>query len=338
MLCPSEVVPFICPAAPVNNPLRALPGRSKFAKLRYCRSQHSVERQASLEVCRTRQAPDRMPLAKTGRPAPEVLAALCGATPLNFCSWHKSAMHFRCCRQRNQTFMVRRVLRNFRRHDQPRFFFHRDLSVVALLKTILCLHDPALRIGEVLLLLLWNFSELSMMSRTPALRPHSRSPSAVVLVAARRAIFFLLPLFQSLLCFFNFFQPVLAPLQFFRKLIATPLCSILLILGFVNRLRAPPTTPRFPPLVSLPPASSAHNSWLYVCSRSLAPSSHRWPASLWKAGPSPAPVSPPAERSPRTPPDAPAETGSPCDDRESSPRPERETPHPLPASWQSSVN
>src|SRR3974390_2732121 len=150
-----------------------------------------------------------------------------------------SAMRFRCFRQWNQTFVVRRILRHFRRHDQPRFFFHRDLSVVALLKAILGLHDPALRIGEVLLLLLRNFSKVPMMSRTPALRPNSRAPSSVVFLAARRAIFFFLPLLQPLFCFLNLLQPVFTPLQLFGKLIAPPLRSILLILGFVNRLRAP---------------------------------------------------------------------------------------------------
>jgi len=28
MLCASELVPLICPAAPVNNPLSALPGKT----------------------------------------------------------------------------------------------------------------------------------------------------------------------------------------------------------------------------------------------------------------------------------------------------------------------
>jgi hypothetical protein len=65
-----------------------------------------------------------------------------------------------------------------------------------------------------------------------------------------------------------------------------------------------------------------------VCSRSPASSSRRSPASPSESASSPAPVSPLAGRSPGTLPNAPAKTGSPCDDREGSPSPEPETLHP----------
>ena len=65
-------------------------------------------------------------------------------------------------------FFLGRVLSHLPRHDQLTAFFHHRLRVVALLETLLRLHDAALGIAEIALRLRLWLTELPREFRTAA--------------------------------------------------------------------------------------------------------------------------------------------------------------------------
>src|SRR5205823_11132950 len=134
---------------------------------------------------------------------------------------------------------VGRAVRHSDGHDDLVRFVDTSLCVVALFEAIAHLHDPALRIGEVVLRLLGWLTEL-VLERLPFL---PLGPAAVAFMTPFRAILVGLPLFEPLLRFTDLLESALPSLHLFRKLISALVAAVLPVffsirsLGLLDELR-----------------------------------------------------------------------------------------------------